>query len=96
MQFHNTGVAQEEYDSVHGAGAFMNLAVPSLADRNNNFDLYLPASANHPNASETFRRAADASHPNYADLGLWNVYQNPDMPNPQASIKSLVCATTQD
>jgi hypothetical protein len=96
MLFHNTGVAQAEYDSVHGAGAFMNLTVPSLADRNNNFDLYLPASSSHPNASETFRRAPDASHPNYADLGLWNAYLNPDMPNPQTSIKALVCATTQD
>jgi len=94
--FHNTGVSQEEYDGAHGAGAFMNMAIPSLSDRNANYDLYLPATANHPNAAETFRRAPDAGHVGYADLGMWNIYQNPDIPNPQASLKSVVCATGQD
>ncbi|HXJ94754.1 MAG TPA: hypothetical protein VMT20_18070 [Terriglobia bacterium] len=94
--FHNTGVSQEEYDGVHGSGAFMKLSVPSLAERNANYDLYLPATPSHPNASETFRRAADASHPGYADLGVWNVYLNPDMPNPQATLKNLLCGNGQD
>ena len=96
FSFHNTGVSQEEYDSVHGAGAFASLAIPSLADRTQNFDAYLPASAAHPNASETFRRAADANRPQWADLGMWNVYLNPDMPNPQSALKSVVCAQGQD
>jgi cytochrome c peroxidase len=96
FSFHNTGVSQEEYDAANGAGAFMNLAIPSLSDRNANYDLYLPATANHPNAMETFRRAADAAHPGFADLGMWNVYLNPDMPNPQAALKSVVCAAGQD
>jgi cytochrome c peroxidase len=96
FSFHNTGVSQEEYDNVHGAGSFMNLNIPSLAVRTRNFNLYLPASANHPNASEPFRRAADASHPGYADLGLWNVYLNPDMPNPQQNLKALLCGNGQD
>ncbi len=94
--FHNTGVSQEEYDSAHGAGSFMSLPIPSLAQRNANYDLYLPATANHPNASESLRRAADAGHPGYADLGMWNIYQNPDIPNPQANLKSIVCAVGQD
>jgi hypothetical protein len=94
--FHNTGFSQEEYDSVHGAGSFENLPVPSLADRTSNYDAYLPATANHPSASETFRRAADASHTGYADLGMWNIYMNPDIPGPQANLKSLVCASGQD
>lgn len=96
FSFHNTGVSQEEYDAVHGAGAFVKLAVPSLSDRNTNYDLYLPATAAHPNASETFRRAADANHPGYADLGMWNIYQNPDMPNPQSNLNAIVCASGQD
>jgi hypothetical protein len=33
----------------------------------------LPASASHRNASETFRREASATNPNYAHLGLWNL-----------------------
>jgi len=94
--FHNTGATQEEYDNVHGAGAFMNMSIPSLAQRNENFDKYMPATPNHPNATETFRRGAEASHPLYADLGVWNVYLNPDMPNPQASLKALLCGADQD
>jgi cytochrome c peroxidase len=74
----------------------MNLAIPSLSDRNANYDLYLPATANHPNATETFGHAAEASHPGFADLGVWNVFLNPDMPNPQGSLKSVLCAAGQD
>jgi cytochrome c peroxidase len=96
FSFHNTGVSQEEYDAAHGSGAFSKLSVPNLSDRDANYDLYLPATAAHPNASETFRRAADANHPGYADLGLWNIYLNPDMPNPQSNLKAIVCATGQD
>jgi cytochrome c peroxidase len=94
--FHNNGVSQAEYDGVHGAGAFMNLAVPTNAQRLANFNAYLPASANHPNASESLRHEASASNSSYADLGLWNVYLNPDMPNPQANLKSFVCAAGKD
>ena len=94
--FHNTGVSQQEYDSANGAGAFMNLAIPSLADRNANYDLYLPATANHPSASERFRREASSANPSYADLGLWNIYMNPDIPNPQPSLQLVVCAAGND
>ena len=94
--FHNTGTSQAEYDGLHGSGAFLALAVPSLAARNANFNAYLPASANHPDASESFRRAASVDNPNYADLGLWNVYLNPDMPKPQSALYGFVCATGND
>jgi cytochrome c peroxidase len=96
FSFHNTGVAQEEYDAVNGAGAFMALSIPSLDARNQNYDLYLPATPNHPNASENFRRAAAAGHPEFADLGMWNIYLNPDIPNPQAALKNVVCAPGKD
>ncbi len=96
FSFHNTGVSQEEYDSAHQSGAFMALSIPSLDTRNQNPDLYLPASQDHPDASEPFRRAADASHPGYADLGMWNVYLNSDMPNPQSSLQALLCGGGQD
>ena len=32
----------------------------------------------------------------FADLGLWNVYLNPDIPNPQANLKGFVCAAGKD
>ena len=74
----------------------MALHVPSLAERNANYDLYLPVTPNHPNATETFRHAADAETAAYADLGLWNIYQNADYPNPQTALKSLVCTNGVD
>ena len=94
--FHNTGVSQVEYDAANGQGAFAALAIPGLAVRNNNFDSYLPASHNHPNASERFRHPAVQGNPIYADLGLWNVYLNPDIPNPQANLSTVVCAIAQN
>jgi hypothetical protein len=90
--FHNNGAAQEEYDNANGQGAFAQLTIPSLADRSANPAAYLPASANHPTATERFRHPAVAGNPTYADLGLWNVYLNGDIPNPQANLKSVVCA----
>ncbi len=94
--FHNTGVAQDEYDGVHGDGAFMAMHIPGLAERTANYNAYLPANANHPNATESMRRPAVAGNPLYADLGLWNIYQNADYPNPQANLKGFVCAAGQD
>ena len=94
--FHNNGVSQEEYDAANGIGAFVNLVVPSNSARLANFNAYMPASPNHPNAAESFRHTAVSGHPEYADLGLWNIYMNPDIPNPQANLKSFVCATGKD
>ena len=90
--FHNTGVSQEEYDTANGNGAFMQLAIPTLAQRNANFDQYMPVSSIHPNATEQFRHHAVPGQPNFADLGLWNIYQNQDVPNPQSDLQSVVCA----
>ena len=94
--FHNSGVSQAEYDAANGSGAFLNLAIPTNAQRLANFNAYMPVSANHPNASEAMRHPASAAHPQWADLGLWNVYLNPDMPNPQANLAGFVCAAGND
>ena len=90
--FHNTGISQEEYDAVHGDGSFAKLEIPSLHERARHYDLYLPQTLNHPAASERLRHEAVASHPEYADLGLWNVYLNPDMPAPQPKLRRILCA----
>ena len=94
--FHNTGVTQEEYDAANGAGAFMTMVIPTNEQRLANFDAFMPVSAVHPNATESLRHPAAAGSPAYADLGLWNVYLNPDIPNPQANLKGFVCATGKD
>ena len=81
--FHNTGAAQAEYDSVHGRGAFVKLSIPDLATRQGNFDAYLPPTALHPNARGPFLDTPAKNKPGRTDLGLWNVFANPDLPLPQ-------------
>jgi cytochrome c peroxidase len=95
--FHNTTVAELEYDALGyygNIGGFASLAatLPNLADRNNNFDLYLPPSPNHPNASGRFRSPASEGNSNLADLGVWNIVGNPDIPNPQSALSQILCA----
>ncbi len=94
--FHNSGVAQEEYDAANGQGAFAKLFIPTKGQREANFDAYMPASPDHPNATESLRHAAVAGKPAYADLGLWNVYLNPDIPKPQSNLAAFVCASGND
>ncbi len=94
--FHNTGVSQAEYDAANGSGAFMGLAIPNNTDRLANYNAYLPATPNHPDASESLRHAAVAGNLGYADLGLWNIYLNPDFINPQGGLASFVCAPGKD
>jgi hypothetical protein len=94
--FHNNGVSQEEYDTTHGSGAFFNLVIPTNDGRLASFDTYMPVSPAHPNANEAFRHPAEPGNPSYADLGLWNIYLNPDIPSPQANLKSFVCAKGKD
>lgn len=89
--FHNSGAAQVEYDNVHGQGAFLALGVPDLATRGANPLAYLPASPAHPTALGAFRSPPVAANPARADLGLWNVFANPDMPNPQAALAGVLC-----
>jgi len=88
--FHNNGAAQEEYDSIFGAGAFMALAVPGLSVRQTNYDAYLPPTTNHPNALGTFETPPTTNNPGLADLGLWNVFANPDFPAPQAGLQQIL------
>jgi hypothetical protein len=90
---HNTGVAQRGYDALHGAGSFAALVLPTPAARAADFDAWLPATAAHPFARGPFRQIAAADRPGLADLGLWNIYQNPDFPlrRHQRRIGRLVC-----
>jgi cytochrome c peroxidase len=90
---HNTGTTQKEYDETpgHGDGAFGNLAIPSLATRTADD---LPATEQHPGSSERFR-AVPAADTTLTDLGLWNVFANPDMPEPQDKIRNILCDDEQ-
>ncbi len=88
--FHNNGAAQTEYDAIFGAGAFMNLSVPGLAMRQTNYDAYLPPTTNHPNATGIFETPPTPGNPGQVDLGLWNVFANPDFPAPQAGLQQIL------
>jgi len=83
FSFHNTGATQDEYDEAHGDGAFDALFIPDVAYRGAHPDEFLPPTAAHPNASGRFRGGE-------TDLGLWNVFANPDFPIPQAAIRTLI------
>jgi len=87
---HNNGVSQTEYDRIFGTGSFAALTVPGLVERNAHFDDYLPPSANHPCATGRFRTAPTAGKPGYADLGVWNIFANPDLPKPQHALTQIL------
>lgn len=89
--FHNDGTSQEEFDSVHGDGAFLRLQIPSFDERSRQPNRYLPTTPQHPEALETFRAAPTSSNPHAADLGMWNIFANPDYPEPQAALRKIVC-----
>ena len=92
FRFHDVGVSQVEYDAVHGPGTFLLLTVPDLFTRDADPDTYLPPSAAHPAAEGRFRAAPDATDPSRADLGVWNVFANPEVPSPQAGLHTAVTA----
>ena len=91
FKFHNTGIAQAEYDGIHGSGAFASLKVPGLNVRNRNPDEFLPATEQHPNAKEPFRAIPTADDQQLADLGIWNIFLNHDFPKPQRHIFRTLC-----
>ena len=59
FSFHNTGVTQDEYDGVHGGGAFAALVIPSRSERAADPEAFLPPTAKHPDGTGRFRAAAD-------------------------------------
>ncbi len=90
FKLHNTGIAQREYDGIHGSGAFMALTIPPLSGAGARTDNDLPATEQHPGASERFRSIPTAGT-TLTDLGVWNIFLNPDMSNPQAKIRTILC-----
>jgi hypothetical protein len=68
-------------------GSFAALSIPNLTTR---IDNDLPATEQHPGASERFRSIPTAGT-TLTDLGVWNIFANPDMPNPQAKIRTILC-----
>lgn len=95
FKVHNTGTTQKEYDDLHGAGQFAALPIPTLSARNADYNRYLPATEQHPAALEPFRAIPVSGNPNLTDLGVWNIFANPDIPGPQAKIRNILCDEQQ-
>ena len=89
--FHNTGLSQVTYDEAHGEDAFNKLDIPDLQTRNQKYDIYLPATVKHPSASSKYRSMIDRDKQGKIDLGLWNIFANPDVPAPQTKLKKIMC-----
>lgn len=95
FKVHNTGTTQKEYDDLHGAGQFAALAIPTLSARNADYNRYLPATEQHPAALEPFRAIPASGNPDLTDLGVWNIFANPDIPGPQAKLRNILCDEQQ-
>lgn len=91
FRFHNTGIAQAEYDHIHGPGSFANLTIPGLGERNRDPEMYLPATVQHPRAQEPFRSIPTSENSGLTDLGVWNIFWNPDFPSAQLPIWQILC-----
>jgi cytochrome c peroxidase len=88
--FHNTGATQLEYDGLHGAGSFAELSIPDWATRKADPLAFLPPSAKHPEALGPFAAVPGVEDAALVDLGLWNVFLNPDCARPQSALKKLL------
>lgn len=84
FRFHNTGVTQREFDSLHGDGSFAVLEIPDLAARRAN-----------PDSLGKFLAVPSVENPEDTDLGVWNVFANDDIPDPQTGLKDLICREFQ-
>jgi len=91
FSLHNTGITQFEYDGIHGDGTFEELFIPSLDVRNSDPLAWLPATETHPNAMEPFRAIPSGERPGATDLGVWNIFANPDFPGSQKKLRRLLC-----
>ena len=91
FKFHNTGIAQSEYDSIHGEGTFAKLDIPSFWQRLFHHNAFLPATVQHPQAQEPFRAIPTADNPQLTDLGLWNIFMNFDFLEHQQQLFREVC-----
>jgi len=90
FKFHNTGAAQEEYDSIHGNGAFAAILIPDLRTRNAERAQFLPRTAKNIHGAGPFMTVPSADHPGQIDLGAWNVFGNSDHGDVQKKMKMLL------
>lgn len=91
FSFHNNGSAQEEYDSIHGRGSFLQLPIPTWQERAASPKQFFSASNINPDGVGQFLAVPNSTLPGFTDLGLWNVYGNPAVSKSQKSIFEILC-----
>ncbi len=91
FNLHNIGVTQVEYEAIHGQGSFQKLYIPTRKLRNENAEIYLPATSINPDRLGIFRKVTSESNALAVDLGAWNIFLNEDYPNPQGHLYYLFC-----
>jgi cytochrome c peroxidase len=64
--------------------------VPDAATRDGDFDRWLPPNSRHPDAAGPFLSVPERTQPQRTDLGVWNVYANPEIPAPQLILERLL------
>ncbi len=96
FSFHNTGVAELDYDKMFGRGSFAALVIPGLPERRQNESAFLPPSPRLPGGSSVFREVPDPEHPGRTDLGVWNVLANDDAPTAQQPLQQALCTLVED
>jgi cytochrome c peroxidase len=96
FSFHNTGVAELDYDRMFGRGSFAALVVPGLSERRQNEAAFLPPSQRLPAGSSVFREIPDPDHPGRTDLGVWNVVANDDAPAAQQPLQQALCPPVKE
>lgn len=86
FKFHNTGASQEEYEAIHGKGSFRGLSIPGAKARR----------ALHSAKGEvlnSFAAVPSKDDLKKIDLGVWNVFMNPEIRRPQRELKKLLCSS---
>ncbi len=58
--------------------------------RDTNYDAWLPPTPNHPNATGLFSSPPVLDQAQQSDLGLWNVFANPDVPESQPGLQQIL------
>lgn len=89
--FHVTGISQFAYEAVHGSKTFAQLHIPDLNERLRDSATYLIASEAHPFSQGLLRQEPEASDPRRADLGVWNIFANPDKAAVQPALREALC-----
>jgi len=90
FKFHNTGASQEEYEAIHGKGSFRSLPIPGAKARR---ALHSSKDSVTTGALSSYAAVPVKSDQKKIDLGVWNVFMNPEIKRPQRELKKLLCSS---